>query len=730
MVARKLRDPERAACPSGGEVILVLDTETFPIKPGRQFPRVVCVQTRDASGSRIELRDAGGLDRVERALEDPSCVIVGHDAAYDVGCAIATRPRLMLPALAAYEANRIVCTHVRESLGRIAEGTSDRHHARDLLSCVERWKIPHAFEATDKARGSDGVRVRFCDVDGVDPETWDPARRRYALADLIAGDLYEAQERAWTGLGWLADQYRRSRADFALRLTSGHGMRVDPRAVARFRELVEDEHADVRRALDRADPEALARFAEARGLDAEHAQRAEVVPFERLLVRVDGSKDVGRARARMERVCRARGIPIPATKTGKEKGLTEGVGEYVALDADACAASGDLQLRAFARYTSIGTLRGRADRLALAAEHATPVQPHFDALKKTGRTSCSSGDSRPGRDLLAIGDQTQNLNREPGLRECYTARDGCVVLSSDWKAAELHTLAQTCADLGLDSMLARVLRTPVEGREPDAHVWFAAIANGWSYAWALDALKGKHGPEAKKKVKAARQGAKACNFGFPGGLGIAKFRAWAAKTYGVIWTENEAAEKKWQWLDALPEMRAYFRWVDEQVNSGAPLRHFGSDRYRGDLTYTAAANSPFQGRCADMLVDALWQINATIHRERLPARAWNEAHDEILVEIREDAAHVVAPIVSGIMDRVGAAWCPVAPCVSEPALQRHWRKAAEPVYRGGRLIPYEDRDLTPEEIDGIRSARARGVDALRASWLFAVEVETIERIAA
>jgi DNA polymerase-1 len=708
MVARERRE-------RGAVKILGLDTETFPIKPARQAPRIVCVQTRDDAGSRVELRDRG-LDRLEAALADRAILIVGHDVAYDALASIATRPRLLLPWLDAYEADRVVCTHVRESLARIAEGSSDRHRDRSLLGCVERYKILHAFEAGDKVKGS--VRLRFHEVDGIPVSQWPEGFERYALADLVAVDVHEAQRAAFSP-AWFQDQFRRSRADFWLRVTSAHGMRVDARAVARFAALVEEEHRTCLAILADADEEALRRFSEDHDLE-----RVDAIAPVRGLVRYEGTRDLKAARARMESVCLARALPVPVTATGREKGLDVGAGAYVALDADACAASGDLQLRAYARFTSIGTLRSRADRLALAARLGVPVQPRFDPLKKTGRTSCSKGESTPGEPLNAVGDQTQNLNREPGLRECYIARPGCVILSADWKAAELHTLAQTCADWGLDSALARVLR------EKDAHVWFGAISQGWTYEWTIEALRGDHGPDAKKKAKAARQGAKACNFGFPGGLGIAKFRAWAAKTYGVIWTEAEASRRKAQWLDAFPEMYGYFRIVDRVVNSGAPLEHPRSGRFRGDLTFTSAANSPFQGRCADMLVDAGWRSMSWIYRNGIPARTWNEAHDEILFEIREDRAHEIATEITRIMDDVGREWCPIAPCRAEPALQRHWRKGAEPAYRAGRLIPHEDRDLGAEDLESIRKALASGVDALRVSWTYGIEesrVNAIER---
>lgn len=682
--------------------VFFLDFETYPIKPGLQAPRVVCGQIADGTRRCILAREAA-LDALESALLDPGVLIVAHSTSYEFLVSVATRPRLLPLWLDAYEANRVTCTEVRERLIRIAEGRETPATLYGLIHCLDRWKIVHDFQDGDK--DGDGVRVLYHTLDHLDPADYPAEARRYALADLEGRELYEAQE---SKAHFFEDQYRRARGDAWLKATSAHGMRLDPRAVETFARVTEEEHALIRRALTHGDPEALRDFGRSQGLDEEQIAAMSTRAPEVGIVRAVGSKDTKRAAARMEAVCAARGIEVSRTEKGA-----------VSLDADACAASGDLQLRAYARFTSIGTLRGRVDRLKQAASLGMPIQPRFKVLLKTGRTS-ASGSVKKGHTgpLLAFGDATQTFPRQYGLRDCFVARPGKAILSCDWRAAELHTLAQKCADLGLDSNLGRVLRS---GR--DVHLWFACTMNNWDYDWAVKALKGSEGPDVAKKVKKARQGAKACNFGFPGGLGIAKFIAWAAGTYDVILSVDEAKRLKALWLRAFPEMRAYFDWVDRHVASGEPLRHERSGRYRGDLTYTSCANSPFQGGCADMLIDAGWRIFAWIHRNAIPARIWNEAHDEILVEIDEASAHEVAIEIVRIMDQVGADWCPIAPCSAEPALQRHWRKAAEPVYRDGRLIPYEDRDLDAKTLQAIAFSLDSGEDPVQVSWRFAIEEE-------
>ncbi len=686
----------------------------------------MCVQIGRSVALGEILAGPAARSKLAAILEDPEILIVCHEAAYDALATIATWPDLLPLWLAAYDADRVTCTGIREKLIRVAEGTLLSYAGRlGLDALCDTYRIPKPW-----ADETYSWRSRFHELDGRDPATYPPEARNYALGDLVAVDVYKAQERAHPA-PWLADQFRRARGQFWLALTSAHGMRVSPEAVAHFAGRVEREHAIARELLGQGTPASLAAFVEAWNRDHPDGKalpEALKAPWQPL-VRSTGSKAMKAARERMIAVCAADGIPLPLTKKAKEllaKGETFDPKDYVALDADACNVSRDPLLIAYARYTSIGTLRGRAERLRMAAEMGLPMQPRFDVLKETGRTSSSSGGKKkPGQEIMAFGDQSQNLPRSPGLRECYIARPGCVIVSVDWKSAELNTLAQTCLDLGLDSQLARVLNSGA-----DVHLWYACQVRGWDYTWAKEALKGKHGPEAQKQVKEGRQGAKACNFGFPGGLGIEKFRLFARKQYQVDFTEQEARERKGIWLAAFYEMGGYFQHIDALIQSGRPLVHPGSNRYRGRIRYTSAANSYFQGRCADMLIDAGWRIAKEIHAAGLPARLWNEAHDEILLECPASEGDRVARRAVEIMEAVGLAWCPGAPVKAEPAIQRTWRKGAEPAYAGDTLIPWEDRELNDLEREKVKKTLASTGDLLYTSWVVGIEPARVREITA
>ncbi len=715
------------------------DSETYPIRPGLLAPRVVCGQWRAEGLDRIEARERA-LDALEAALEDPSVLIIGHHVSYDALASIASRPRLLVLWFEAYAADRVACTQMRETLIRVAQGTSDRYADGGLLECLDRWKVAHGLTEEDKS-GPGAWRLRYAELEGLDPADYPEDARRYALADLAVDRLWEAQERV-RHYGWLEDEAREARADFALALISAHGMRVDPAAVAVFSERVEREHEYLRELLTVGSPAALETFCAWYNDEFDppepmtpawtlhrNEKGEELAPFTGGLVRLIGTKSTKAADARMRAVLAHRKLPIPLTKTGKTKvaagelSLEQAQAAYCALDADATRSTLDPIMIAFSRFVSITTLRGRALRLSMAAGAGMPIQPRFHALMKTGRTSCSGGTIKPGKEITAYGDQTQNPHRSPGLRECYVARPGCVIVSLDWKAAELGGLAQTCIDLGLGSRMAEILRSGV-----DIHTWFACKVNGWDYTWAVDPARDE---TERKAIKAARQAAKACNFGFPGGLGIEKFRAWAAKTYGVALTEARAIELRDMWLDAFPEMRAYFRHVSALVQSGTTLVHFGSLRHRGDLRYTAAANSYFQGRIADMLKEALFRIAWECYVYGLPCRIWNEAHDEILIECPEWALDRVANRCAQIMDEVARKWCPDAPPETEPAAQRRWRKGAE-VRRGpappgavGPLLCWDDRPLSPKDVSKAKKYLARGEGVAYTSWVLGVSEQTI-----
>lgn len=665
-------------------MILSADLETWPIHPGVQAPPISFAGIYNEAGDRSEIlsRDLF-LDLWDQA---PDITWVWFNAAYDLACIAATgRIRDVFDR---YEKGQIICTRVRELLIQNARGRL-KIAKSDLLSCLRRYKIPTDLREEDK--GQDTWRLRYSELEGIPPESWPEEPRIYLTADAKGPiHLMRAQDAAVPD-HWLLDAHRQTMADFVLKLLSVWGVRPDQEYAAEFRLRLLEEYEEIKDRLIHAD-----------------------------LVRNDGSKDTKAAKALMLDVCRRKGLRVAITDTGKDK-LSEGwtreqaIEEgYISLNAEACEGTGNQTLVDYARYGSVGTLIGRVEDIQRAGD--LPIQSRFNVLVESGRLSCTAAKPKPGQLRSAYGFQLHNPHREAGLRECLVARPGHVFVSVDWSAAELHSLAQVCVDFGLGSELGRVLNA---GKDP--HLSLACQLHGWDYEWAK---ANKKGPEVKEQ----RQGMKASNFGFPGGLGVEKFRRFAASTYGLDLSEEQGTILRDNWFRAYPEMRGYFQIISDLVDRGDPVVQVRSWRVRGGVRFTSAANSYFQGLTADMAKDALWRVSRECYLGPGPlegCRPWNLPHDEILAEVPVDRAHEAATRIVDLMEAAGRQWCPDAPPRAEPAISYRWRKGAEPEYRDGRLIPWEDRPWEDEEREKVREALRAGEKPVRLSWRFGREVSRI-----
>ena len=343
----------------------------------------------------------------------------------------------------------------------------------------------------------------------------------------------------------------------------------------------------------------------------------------------------------------------------------------MALDEEACDESGDPVLIAVSRY-------GRAQNILVKDVRAMlegvqwPIHAHFDSLVDTGRTSCS-------------GPNLQNPRRKEGVRECFVPRPGHLYAACDFDKAELHTLAQVCFTILGYSRLAERLNAGF-----DPHLDLGAQILGISYE---EAIRRKGDP----LVKEARQHAKPANFGFPGGMGVAGFLSYAKATYGLSFDPDQARVLKERWFENWPEMREYFRWVSNLVGASdaGSIKHLDSKRQRGLVSYTVAANSFFQGLAADGAKAALFEVCRKQYNDPKSVlygcRTVNFIHDELLVEVPEATAHEAAIELQRTMIEAFNPWVPDVPVRASVTLMRRWSKNAEPVWRDGRLVPWDSR---------------------------------------
>ena len=199
------------------------------------------------------------------------------------------------------------------------------------------------------------------------------------------------------------------------------------------------------------------------------------------------------------------------------------------------------------------------------------------------------------------------------------------------------------------------------------------------------------------------------NFGYPGGLGAAKFVEYARVGYGVILSETQAKRRKDEWYKKWPEMRLYHQYFGQMAlgNAEFTVVQPGSGRVRGGCFYTAACNTIFQGRAADGAKRAGWYLSQECYLGygthwpndgRAPSPLYGSrpvlfVHDEYILEHPEGRAHEATLRQSEVMILGMQEVVPDVKVGTEYAIARRWYKGAKPVYdAAGRLVPFEPKE--------------------------------------
>lgn len=715
--------------------ILAFDCETHLIRPGLLAPPLVCASfaavSRTANGWTPSTGRRNLLHRLSRreiletlldACLDPHCTLVGANTPFDAAVCMEYAEDLVEPFLIAYAEGRVLDVQLNEKLADIARGRLggsyglDGVYSKRTYSLAALVKIHLGKDRDAQKSDPNGWRMRYAELHNVPIGEWPADASAYAIED--ADDTLDVLLAQLPDHSWHADAAAKARAFFSLHLLSCHGIMTD---------------ADAINALENA---TAGRFAQLTGeLTAEG------------LIRSNGVRDTKKAKARIVAAYRAHGVPVPLTDTGEKTirafmkeatevgnlaGLSrtelatvrracvdEAADEYAALDEEACDGSGDPVLEKYAERTRLATIV-QTHIPDLRKGLISPIQARWD-LAESGRITCSKGKggslngfqlTNPIRSLVLTCERCGGLGMRhgpavtcrhckgkgelvgPGVRECFRARPGTVLIDADFSGLELCTVAQACVVLVGYSTLGDALNAGI-----DVHLDFGAQLLGIDYP---EAVRRKH----DKDVKEARQLAKVANFGFPGGLGAEGFVAFA-RGYGIKgFSLERAKELRERWLERWTEFRAYFAHIRNLCDElgVAQVVQLYSHRVRGLVPYTAACNTYFQGLGADGALAALWEVTAAAYGDRESAlygvRPVNFVHDQILAEAPIERAHDAAVELGRVMVDACNRYLPDVPVRCEPCLSYAWHKDAVAVFdapAGGRLVPW----------DAARDARAR-----------------------
>lgn len=698
-----------------------LDTETHLIRPGLLAPPLVCAswahdardlgdepitregffrKTAHGDGTRFAwsglVRHDNALRFVEELLDTSDVILVGANMSYDMGVIAAKWPHLLRKIFDAYDACRIRDVLIRQKLLDIAAGCY-----RGCFDEIGKWhqfgysldELSRRILGISMDKGEDSWRLRYRELEDVPLADWPQRAKEYPCDDTTTPLLIHDEQESYREVGWLTDEDRQCKADWSLHLQSVYGVRTN-------RPRVDKLVAQTTETLDRL-----------RVALVEGGLVRVQVGVRSKKVKITRSTKV--AKARMEELMKAQGRPVKTTATGQ-----------TSLDEDACDQSGDKLLSYYAQYTSLSTILTK-DVSVLMAGTRVPIQPHYEILLETGRTSASKNADGNG----AIGYPIQTIRRamEPrcplcefkngasatkckkcdhpmvpvtGIRECFAPRPGWLYADADYDGVELRGFSQVCINtVGFSQMGLRL------NAGMDVHLDVAAQLLSITYQFAEEAKDGKHGDEWKKKVKDARQLAKALNFGLPGGLSAAGrdghggFREYARASFGLNLTAERCVELKEQWFATWPEAALYFKWIKQQldpITNEAHLVQFYSGRHRGRVSFTEAANGNFQALAADAAKAALYAVSKACYIEEgsplYGSRPVMFIHDQIICEVPIPTAHEAATELGRLMCLYGSQFMPDVPLTTTPCLSTCFSKDAVAIYdKNGRLLPWSPK---------------------------------------
>jgi hypothetical protein len=585
---------------------------------------LVLVAIAGPSGAALYHQADPKTPRVIQAVVEAGEVAFAN-APGDVMMMIKRWPELLPIFLAAYERSGIVDVLTSDKLGVIATGAFEMRFG--LAAVVERRC------GIVLAKGEDTYRLRYGEFMHTPIRDLPPEAAEYALNDGIYTRAARLAQLEHFGEEILVPAPAIARKHFALYRQQLPGLALDPAAVERLdARLAEEIEHYTRECIKHG----LARPKTKK--PGAHIQNNQKV-----------------ARAMLEE------LGVPLVRTDPTTKFPDG---QISLAEDA------LKAAKIPPGHPLDSFRRRGARMSLRTKFITPrrgpvIYTKYDELKRTSRTGSAGYDDKDWRG--PISDNLQNQPKEKGFRECHVPRPGRRYAISDWKGAELVTLAQVQLDWFGRSRLAEVLR---EGRNP--HEEMACTILG------IDRSRyDKENPEHKE----TRQLAKIPNFGLPGGLGPKRLCEFALKEpYNRIITLDQAKRLKAQWLETWPEMSLYFAAIDSMdAEDGSGIRIKGP-RFgviRGGAIYTEACNFPFQGLAAAAAGEALWRLLCAEFDSTSPLFDCYQVlfvHDEIVTEVHEATAREALAEQDRIMIEAFRVWCPDIPIETDSIVSDRYRK--------------------------------------------------------
>lgn len=285
------------------------------------------------------------------------------------------------------------------------------------------------------------------------------------------------------------------------------------------------------------------------------------------------------------------------------------------------------------------------------------IRSDFKRFISTGRLSSSRPNlqniPRPENDLF-------------GLRSLFIAPEGKTLVVADYSQIELRILAHFSRD-------PKLMEAYMKGE--DIH---AATAKAlFDLPEPVSEVKEKHGE--------LRSIAKNYNFAMVYEAGVKKLAAMTGTT------ESRAKQLREKYFDRFPGIERYQQWMHHRAERDGYVktlvgryRHLSAAQLPGKTkkenalkhgAFRQSSNTPIQGSAADVISIAMRNINRRLKDEgysRDEAQIVLQVHDELILEVVEEAAPEVAKLVASEMENAVKLRVPI---VADVGIAPIWSEA-------------------------------------------------------
>jgi DNA polymerase-1 len=269
---------------------------------------------------------------------------------------------------------------------------------------------------------------------------------------------------------------------------------------------------------------------------------------------------------------------------------------------------------------------------------------YHQAVAATGRLSSTD----PNLQNIPI--RTKEGRR---IRQAFVAPPGHSLVAADYSQIELRIMAHLSGD-------ASLLQAFAEDR--DVHQATAAEV----FATPLDAVSADQ-----------RRSAKAINFGLM--YGMSAFGL--ARQLGI--GRGEAQKYMDLYFERYPGVKRYMEETRRQAReSGFVETVFGRRLYLPEIqsrnqalrqyAERSAINAPMQGTAADIIKRAMIEVDAWLQSSRIPARLIMQVHDELVLEVADEA---VEAMVGPLRTHMAQAATLAVPLKVDVGIGRNWDEA-------------------------------------------------------